>query len=72
MSKVLAVANVFMSAQLAGQLRRCNAAYTFQYDKDYILNKGIPLSYSLPLQYQIFSSDTLFAYFSGLLSEGWL
>ena len=72
MSEVLAVANVFMSDQLAGQLIRRKKDYTFQYDKDYISNKGLPLSYSLPIQHQIFSSDLLFPYFSGLLSEGWL
>ncbi len=72
MSEALAVANVLMSGELAGQLSRYKTAYTFQYDKNYISNKGMPLSYSLPLQHQIFSSDTLFPYFSGLLSEGWL
>lgn len=72
MSEVLEVANVFMFGELAGQLTRCKTAYTFQYDKDYISNKGIPLSYSLPLQHQTFSNDTLFPYFTGLLSEGWL
>ena len=72
MSEILAVANVFMSGQLAGQLMRCKTGYTFQYDKEYISNKGIALSFSLPIQHKVFSSDTLFAYFSGLLSEGWL
>lgn len=72
MSEVLAVANVFMSGQVAGQLIRCKTAYTFQYDQEYISNKGIPLSYSLPLQHQAFLNATLFPYFSGLLCEGWL
>jgi serine/threonine-protein kinase HipA len=72
MSEVLAVANVFMHGKLAGQLIRTKTAYTFQYDEKYLLNSGIPLSYSLPIQHQFFSSDTLFPYFSGLLCEGWL
>ena len=72
MSEVLAIANVFMYGQLAGQLIRSQTAYIFQYNKGYIANKGIPLSYSLPIQHQKFTSDILFPYFSGLLCEGWL
>lgn len=72
MSEALSVANVFMSGQLAGQLVRNNNNYTFRYDKDYILNKGKPLSYSLPIQYQAFYCKSIFAYFGGLVSEGWL
>ncbi len=72
MSEVIVVADVFMSGQLAGKLSRFNTTYTFQYDIDYISNKGTPLSYSLPIQHQVFSSDVLFPYFSGLLCEGWL
>ena len=72
MSEVLVVANVFMHGKLAGQLIHAKTAYTFQYDEKYLSNNGTPLSYSLPIQHQIFSSDTLFPYFSGLLCEGWL
>ena len=72
MSEVLAIANVFMFGKLAGELIRSTTTYTFQYDKGYIANKGTPLSYSLPIQHHIFSSDTLFPYFTGLLCEGWL
>jgi len=72
MSEVLALANVFMSGELAGQLSRTTTAYYFKYDKAYIANKGISLSYSLPIQHQAFVCKTLFAYFSGLISEGWL
>ncbi len=72
MSEVLAVANVFMHGKLAGQLIRNKTNYTFQYNKGYLSNSGTPLSYSLPIQYPVFFSDTLFPYFSGLLCEGWL
>jgi len=72
MSEVLVLANVFMSGELAGQLSRTETAYYFQYNKTYIAKKGIALSYSLPVQHQAFVCDTLFAYFSGLISEGWL
>lgn len=61
MPEVLRVANVFMSGQLAGQLISSQSTYTFKYDRDYILNKGMPLSYSLPIQHQTFHCESVFA-----------
>ncbi len=72
MSQAIAIANVYMFKQLAGQLIRHQTGFSFQYDKTYLVSTGIPLSYSLPLQHAVFSSAILFPYFTGLLSEGWL
>lgn len=66
-------ANVYMSDQLAGTLeRKPNGEVVFQYDRDYLGMALSPLSMSLPLQEEPFVSEGLPAYFSGLVSEGWL
>lgn len=44
----------------------------FQYDREYV-DKALPaLSASLPLRYEPWEGPTLPAYFTGLVSEGWL
>lgn len=65
-------ANVYMNGVLAGILERKGNQVEFQYDAAYLDMALSPLSLSLPLQSTPFVSEGLPAYFSGLVSEGWL
>lgn len=66
------VATVLMHQVRAGLLMRNSGRYYFVYDPQYMDSGGMPLSLSLPLCEEVYSSDELFAYFDGLVSEGWL
>lgn len=63
-------ANVFYNDALAGYLTEYPQGYTFQYDPDF-LKKNIPVSLSLPPRPEPYHSKELFAFFRGLLPEGW-
>ena len=66
-------AQVFMHGKLAGTLEREGTVVRFIYDPNYVTNRLPALSLSLPLQLEPFEQDGgLPAYFSGLVSEGWL
>lgn len=59
--------------RLAGWLTQDEAGYTFSYDKAYLGSDGPePVSLTLPLQPQPFTSNVLFPFFDGLIPEGWL
>jgi serine/threonine-protein kinase HipA len=63
---------VKMNNVKAGVLMRDQGRYFFAYDDEYIEAGGQPLSLSLPIQADVFESPYLFAYFDGLVAEGWL
>jgi serine/threonine-protein kinase HipA len=63
---------VKMNDVKAGVLMRDQGHYFFAYDEDYIEAGGQPLSLSLPIRSDVFESPYLFAYFDGLVAEGWL
>ena len=47
--------------------------YSFQYDAEYASDAGsAAVSLTLPLQKEAYTSKTLFAFFDGLIPEGWL
>lgn len=64
-------AEVYFKDFLAGFLTDFDDHYEFQYTIDY-LNKGFPISVTLPLQKEAFISKQLFPFFDGLIVEGWL
>ena len=64
-------AEVYFDTLLAGFLTDFDDHYEFQYTNDF-LNKGHPLSVTLPLQSKAFVAKTLFPFFDGLIVEGWL
>ena len=66
-------ATVCLYGRLAGYLwRDSEGTIGFQYDSSYV-EKALPaLSASLPLSHMPWLGRTLPAYFSGLVSEGWL
>lgn len=63
---------VTMNGQPAGILERQGSTVTFQYDCHYLTLGQPALSKSLPLRQEPYESEGLPAYFSGLVSEGWL
>ena len=62
-------AYIYVRQQLAGQLQETDEGYQFTYEADY---QGSPVSLTLPLQREPYRSKTLFAFFDGLIPEGWL
>lgn len=64
---------VFVQNIFCGVVRETDSGYEFEYDKAYLdsLNP-MAVSLTLPLQNEIFKSNTLFSFFDGLIPEGWL
>ncbi len=66
-------AKVFYQNTLAGILRETESGYEFEYDENYLTSQHAqPVSLTLPLQKEPFSQRTMFAFFDGLIPEGWL
>jgi serine/threonine-protein kinase HipA len=66
-------ANVFYKDEFAGILYENEDGFAFQYDENYLKKElAKPVSLSLPLQQKVFQSTSLFAFFDGLIPEGWL
>ncbi len=64
---------VFYNDILAGTVFEDEDGYGFVYEPDYVLlPKALPVSLTLPLQVEPFCSVVLFAFFDGLIPEGWL
>lgn len=57
----------------AGWLVQDENGYHFNYDTTYLaINNAAPISLTLPIQEEIYSSKVLFPFFDGLIPEGWL
>lgn len=66
-------AYVYIRNSYAGVLEETDEGYSFAYDFDYIKNENaVPISLTLPIQNENFTSRTLFSFFDGLIPEGWL
>jgi serine/threonine-protein kinase HipA len=64
---------VFYKNQFCGIVSENENGYTFQYDVDYLaLENAQAISLTFPLKKELFQSKTLFAFFDGLIPEGWL
>ena len=63
-------ADVYYRDRLAGRLTELTDGYRFVYDESY-LTDGAAISLTLPLQAELFESETLFPFFAGLVPEGW-
>src|ERR1700712_4315934 len=64
---------VYFQDTLAGLLAETDDGYEFTYQADYLENKNAkPVSLTLPLSTQKHESKVLFAFFDGLIPEGWL
>lgn len=66
-------AYVYVEEQLAGVLRETEVGYSFQYCLDYLNHaEATPVSLTLPLNPNEYTSKILFPFFDGLIPEGWL
>jgi serine/threonine-protein kinase HipA len=66
-------AEIKMNDTVAGWLTQDENGYHFLYDANYLKSKAAePVSLTLPLQEDTFTSNVLFPFFDGLIPEGWL
>ena len=66
-------AQVYERDDFAGVLRETDEGYSFAYDMAYLSSEEpSPVSLTLPLTEKPYTSKTLFAFFDGLIPEGWL
>ena len=66
-------AEIKMYDAVAGWLTQDEHGYHFEYDTIYLKSKNAePVSLTLPLQEDTFTSNVLFPFFDGLIPEGWL
>ena len=73
MSEVFRSANVYIREMYAGIIKETDEGYSFAYDSEYLRNaSALPASICLPLSKDEYTSRTLFAFFDGLIPEGWL
>jgi serine/threonine-protein kinase HipA len=62
-----------MKNSYCGTVSETDHGYLFQYDSDYLKSeKAEAVSLTLPLTEKPYQSKTLFAFFDGLIPEGWL
>jgi serine/threonine-protein kinase HipA len=66
-------ARIYYQDALAGLLTESDTGYEFAYTKTYLETPGAKaISLTLPISISKYQSNTLFAFFDGLLPEGWL
>ena len=64
---------VYFQDALAGVIAETDDGYEFAYKADYLENKRArPVSLTLPLSNRKYENKVLFAFFDGLIPEGWL
>ena len=73
MDEAFRTAFVYVRDSFAGVLRETDEGYVFQYDAAYLSVPQNPaVSLTLPKREEPYRSKTLFAFFDGLIPEGWL
>ena len=66
-------AYVYVRDAFAGILKETDEGYSFKYDEEYAAdNANAPVSLTLPLREEEYTSKWLFPFFDGLIPEGWL
>ena len=66
-------AYIYVRNIFAGELHETDEGYTFYYDKDYLSSENAsPVSLTLPLSEEPYTSKMLFPFFDGLIPERWL
>lgn len=66
-------AYVYVRNAFAGTLKETDSGYSFVYDSEYLeIESPTAVSLTLPIQKEEYTSKTLFAFFDGLIPEGWL
>ena len=62
-----------MHENWAGTLTEDSEGYQFKYEEEYLKRDNAePVSMTLPLTNETYSSEVLFPFFDGLIPEGWL
>ena len=65
--------SVFYQEHLAGVIEETDEGYEFTYAAEYLETKNAkPVSLTLPLSTEKYTSKVLFPFFDGLIPEGWL
>ena len=66
-------ARIYVQDRFAGMLSETEEGYSFRYDSEYIAAPdALPVSITMPLTDKEYRQTTLFAFFDGLIPEGWL
>ena len=67
-------ANVLYDKQVTGKLTETDdGEYIFQYDPAYVDGKeSEPITLTMPIRLEPYTDKRLFAFFEGLIPEGWL
>lgn len=67
-------ASILYGERIAGILTETDEGeFIFQYDQDYLDSKGSePITLTMKLRTEPYVGDRLFAFFEGLIPEGWL
>ena len=66
-------AYVYVRNAFAGTLHETDSGYSFVYDSGYLADAhATAVSLTLPMRADAYTSKTLFAFFDGLIPEGWL
>ena len=66
-------AEIKMHGNTAGRLWQDEEGYHFKYDEVYVHSTAPwPVSLTLPLRIETYTSNVLFPFFDGLIPEGWL
>ncbi len=64
---------VYVKSVFCGVVSETDAGYLFEYNKEYLTNnQAEAVSLTMPLTKKTYQSKTLFAFFDGLIPEGWL
>ena len=73
MTSTFGRAFVYVYNVYAGELCETDEGYSFSYDKEYLSSGDAhPVSLTLPIREESYTSKTLFSFFDGLIPEGWL
>jgi serine/threonine-protein kinase HipA len=73
MTEPYRTAYVYVRNTFAGILKETDEGYYFAYDENYMSHPASsPVSLTLPLRTEPYTSKTLFSFFDGLIPEGWL
>ena len=64
---------VYIQKIFAGTIAETEEGYEFSYNEDYLKREdAVSVSLTLPLQKEAYKATVLFAFFDGLIPEGWL
>lgn len=71
--KEMKKAEVYMYDKLSGILTEDEDGFHFKYDNSYLYSDyAEPISLTLPLSEEVYTSKVMFPFFDGLIPEGWL